>query len=94
MENEFKKAIFEIQADRLEDLYEQIEGKSILDNDEDQENFIMRLIEDEDFANAFIAYIKQMEAIAYTAGFKTISEFMETLIKELKNNYEDWMEED
>ena len=54
----------------------------------------MNLIEDEDSANAFIAYIKQMEAMAYTAGYKTISEFMETLLKEFKNDYEDWLEED
>ena len=93
MEKEFKEALFDIQTERLEDLYEQSGAKSILDEDEN-ENFVMNLIEDEDSANAFIAYIKQMEAMAYTAGYKTISEFMETLLKEFKNDYEDWSEED
>ena len=93
MEKEFKEALFDIQTERLEDLYEQSGAKSILDEDEN-ENFVMNLIEDEDSANAFIAYIKQMEAMAYTAGYKTISEFMETLLKEFKNDYEDWLEED
>ena len=93
MEEEFKEALFDIQTERLDDLYEQSGAKSILDEDEN-ENFVMNLIEDEDSANAYIAFIKQMEAMAYTAGFKTISEFMETLLKELKNDYEDWSEED
>lgn len=93
MEKEFKEALFDIQLERLDDLSEQAGAKSVLDEDEN-ENFVMNLIEDEDSANAYIAFIKQMEAMAYSAGFKTISEFMETLIKELKNDYEDWLEED
>ena len=93
MEKEFKEALFDIQEERLEDLYEQSGAKSILNEDEN-ENFVMNLIEDEDSANAYIAFIKQMEAMAYTAGYKTISEFMETVLKELKNDYEDWSEED
>ena len=93
MEKEFKDALFDIQVERLEDLYEQSGAKSVLDEDEN-ENFVANLIEDEDSANAFIAFIKQIEAMAYTAGYKTISEFMETFLKELKNDYEDWLEED
>lgn len=93
MEKEFKEALFDIQLERLDDLSEQSGAKSVLDEDKN-ENFVMNLIEDEDSANAYIAFIKQMEAMAYSAGFKTISEFMETLLKELKNDYEDWLEED
>lgn len=86
--NEFREEILNAQCENLDNLMNEA-GLNDEDFSEQIDIKTMELLLNNEQANAFIAVLKQVEAIAFIAGFITLSDYLEYILNTAKDKMYD-----
>lgn len=86
--NEFREEILNAQCENLDDLMNEA-GLNDEDFSEQIDIKTMEFLLNNEQANAFIAVIKQIEAMALIAGFVTLSDYLEYILNTSKDKMYD-----